>query len=76
MKIKFNGIYEKKTRGCPVCGRSKSEIVFSTTKSFYLPSGRLQTFRVGNEYEVSDEDAHFLLSYKSSKGDVFEVIDG
>lgn len=76
MKLKFNGIYEKKTRGCPVCGRSKSEIVFSTTKSFYLPSGRYQTFRVGQEYEVSETDTHFLLTYKSAKGSVFEVIDG
>lgn len=74
MKLKFNGIYEKKTRGCPVCGRAKTEMVFSTIKSFYLPSGRLQTFRVGKEYEVSEKDANFLLTYKSAKGPSFEVM--
>ena len=74
MTIKFNGIIEKKTRGCPVCGKSKTEMVFSTVKSFYLPSGRNQTFRVGKEYEVSEKDAKFLLTYKSPKGSAFEVV--
>lgn len=74
MKIKFNGIMEKKTRGCPVCGRAKRELVFSTVKSFYLPSGKYQTFRVGTEYEVSEKDMNFLLTYKSGKGPAFEVV--
>lgn len=79
MKIKFNGIIEKRTKGCHVCGKSRSDSQFQASKSYYLPSGKYKTFRVGRIEEVTDSDGAFLLSYKylSPKGEVkrvFEVV--
>lgn len=79
MKIQFNGIIEKRTKGCHVCGKRKSDSQFQTMKSYILPSGITKTFRVGHPEEVSDSDGAFLLSYKylSPTGEtkqVFEVV--
>ena len=78
MTLKFNGVMEKKANGCPVCGGRKSDWRYSTTKSYYLPSGRIMTCHAGHTYLVSDNDAEFLLSYKYvSNGKekyVFEVV--
>lgn len=63
MKIIFKGVKEKRS-GCPVCGQRSSDVVFRTSKSYILPSGAVKTFRMGQEYEVSDRDGAFLLSYK------------
>lgn len=68
MRLKFNGMTEKRKKGCN-CSGSHSETVFTTSKSFILPSGRTKTFRVGKIEEVSKEDGDFLLSY-----DAFEVV--
>lgn len=71
MKLKFNGITERATKGCPVCGGGrKKDVAFRTTKTFILPSGITKTFRVGKVEEVSDIDGDFLLSYSG----VFEVV--
>lgn len=70
MRIKFNGITEKRSKGCPVCGKSRAETTFKTTKTFILPSGVTKTFRTGKIEEVSPEDADFLLSYNGA----FEVV--
>lgn len=67
MKIRFNGVIEKKTKGCPVCGSSRSVLKFSETKSYYLPSGAYKSFRMGQTYEVSERDGEFLLSYRYMK---------
>lgn len=64
MKVQFNGLLEKRSSGCPVCGqRRKSKHGYVTTKTFILPSGITKTFRVGKVEEVSDTDGNFLLSY-------------
>lgn len=66
MKLKFNGIMQQKTGGgCSKCGqKSKSKYAMMTSKMFILPSGRMATFFVGREEEVSDSDGEFLLKYK------------
>lgn len=79
MKIKFNGIIEKRTKGCHVCGKSRSDSQFQASKSYYLPSGKYKTFRVGRIEEVSDQDGAFLLNYQyqTRTGEikkVFEVV--
>lgn len=79
MRIKFNGIVEKRKSGCGVCGRRRSSSQFQTTKSYTLPSGVRMTFRAGQAVELSDGDAAFLLQYKYRSHDgevkqVFEVV--
>lgn len=80
MKLKFNGITEKRSKGCPVCGGGgrKTDIAFRTTKTFILPSGVTKTFRAGKIEEVSEEDGDFLLSYNYTLNGVtkpsFEVV--
>ncbi len=79
MKIKFNGIIEKRTKGCPVCGKRVTDSQLRTMKSYILPSGITKTFRIGREEEVSETDASFLLSYKYTDPEgkvkpVFEVV--
>ncbi len=80
MTIKFNGMTEKRKKGCSVCGRRHSESGFSVSKTYILPSGVTETFRAGRCVEVKDEDARFLLSYQYEKDGqihkVFEVCDG
>lgn len=80
MKIKFNGVMEKRKKGCSVCGRKHAEFGFSGSKTYILPSGVTKTFRAGRCEEVKDEDAEFLLSYRYEKDgkiqNVFEVCDG
>lgn len=49
MKIRFNGVMEKKTHGCPVCGGAKVDVRWSATKSYYLPSGKFKAFRAGQK---------------------------
>lgn len=64
MKIKFNGVLEKKADGCIPCGRKKvSERIMAMKKSYILPSGITKTFYVGRTEEVSDEDGAFLMKY-------------
>lgn len=80
MTIKFNGIMEKRRKGCSVCGRKHDGIGFSGSKTYILPSGITKTFRAGKCVEVTNEDAAFLLSYQYEKDgevrNVFEVCDG
>lgn len=64
MKIKFNGVLEKKTSGCGACGsRTVNGYAFVTTKSYILPSGINKTFKVGVIEDVADIDGQFLLGY-------------
>ena len=64
MIIKFNGSLEREEHGCVPCGTKKvGQSVFKTSKLYYLPSGISLTFRVGETYDVSEEDAEFLLLY-------------
>lgn len=80
MRIKFNGVVEKRRKGCSVCGRKHASSGFTTTKTYILPSGITKTFRVGRCEEVTQMDADFLLTYRyEDKGEVlsvFEVCDG
>lgn len=81
MKIKFNGVLERKGSGCPVCGgKKKSKYGFTTTKLYILPSGQSKTFRVGTVTEVDETDGAYLLSYiaqdvNGHKRAVFERVD-
>ena len=64
MRLRFNGIIEKRKGGCSVCGRkTSSDTAFVANRRYYLPSGRNMMFRAGSEYDVPDSDADFLLSY-------------
>lgn len=64
MRIKFNGVLEKKTKGCKCKGGSKTTFGFTMSKMYILPSGRTQTFYKDQVVEVNDKDGEFLLSYK------------
>lgn len=79
MKIVFNGLYEKKRAGCPVCGGRKgtTQTDFVYMKTYILPSGITKTFRKGRAEEVSDTDGSFLLSYKytDKQGNVHNVFE-
>lgn len=78
MRIKFNGIVEKRSKGCK-CRGERSEMVFHSLKSYILPSGITKTFRTGKVEEVSEKDGQFLLSYQYTQDGVvkkvFEVVD-
>lgn len=67
MKIRFNGVIEKRKSGCN-CAKSKTETGFVSSKSYYLPSGLSKRFFRGKIEEVSDEDGYFLLDYKYQIG--------
>lgn len=78
MKIVFNGVLEKRPKGCKCSGR-KSEYGFVRSKTYILPSGLQRTFRAGVTEEVSDVDGAFLLSYKYADAngyrEVFSKVD-
>ena len=79
MKVKFNGLIEKRTKGCGVCGARNVEMQFTVTKTYILPSGRTVTFRAGRTEEVNPSDGAFLLGYKYTNPDgsvhpVFEEV--
>lgn len=78
MKIKFNGIMEKRTKGCIPCGKARSEIGFTSFKTYILPSGARKTFRRGKVETVSKSDGEFLLQYQYNDHGVvrkaFEVV--
>lgn len=64
MKVRFNGVLEKKADGCIPCGRKKvSERVMTMSKRYILPSGVTKTFHIGRVEEVSDADGAFLMEY-------------
>lgn len=70
MKIRFNGLFRVVKKGCVPCGhRVTSGRAFLSTWSPILPSGAIRTFHVGEEYEVSDTDGNFLLSYSQVDND-------
>lgn len=66
MRVRFNGMFVNKSHsggGCKCHGGSVGGRVFLTHKTFILPSGQTRNFSVNQEYEVSDVDGNFLLSY-------------
>ena len=63
MKIKFNGLLEKHTKGCNCKKVANTEYGYVTQKMFILPSGTTRTFVVGKVEEVNERDANFLLEY-------------
>lgn len=64
MKIVFNGLLEKHTKGCNCKKQSNTGYGFVSQRMFILPSGNTRTFIVGKVEEVNEKDAKFLLSYK------------
>lgn len=71
MTVVFNGTIEKKTSGGCNCKGRTSSSTFVRSKMYILPSGRTETFVVGQPKEVSERDGQFLLSYiyKDVNGD-------
>lgn len=69
MKITFTGMIERKKGGCACRRKTGSQKV--NVRTFFLPSGRMQTFRAGQVVEVSDYDGEFLLkeTYTSPTGE-------
>ena len=67
MKIKFNGLLEKKVSGggCN-CKKKGSDYGFVNSRMYILPSGVTKTFYVGKVEEVSERDGKFLLSYNQA----------
>ena len=66
MKVRFNGMFARKNKrggGCGCHGSSVNGLGFITHKTFVLPSGAVRDFSMEGEYEVSDLDGNFLLSY-------------
>lgn len=74
MRIKFNGLHERKSRRCGSCGKRVTGIGFVTSKMYILPSGRNKTFYVGRVEDVSDADGRFLLSYNTADAVIFEEV--
>ena len=71
MRVVFKGIVEKGHKGCPVCGRRKSDYIYRSRRSYILPSGNSKTFRAGVPVEVSDRDGNFLLNLTyESQGEI------
>lgn len=64
MKVVFNGLLEKHSRGCNCKRVANTEYGFVSRKMYILPSGTTKTFIVGKPEEVSPQDGAFLLSYK------------
>lgn len=77
MRLKFVGVIEKSSRGCPVCGKRRSENQLLSSKTYYLSSGNKITFRAGRPVDVSDEDGEELLTYTYTdpKGQVRHVFE-
>lgn len=70
MKIVFNGVLEKHTKGCNCKKQGNSEYGFVSQKMYILPSGSTKTFIVGKPEEVSPTDGRFLLAY------IYEDVNG
>lgn len=66
MKIKFNGLLEKKSSGGCNCKKQGSEYGFVNSRMYILPSGQTKTFFVGKVEDVSERDGQFLLSYNQA----------
>ena len=79
MKIVFNGVFEKRTKGCNCKRQGNSEYGFVTQKMYILPSGTTRTFIAGKVEEVNGKDAEFLLRYidKDANGtrEVFSKVE-
>lgn len=71
MKVVFNGTIEKKSSGGCNCKGKVTSSTFVRSKMYILPSGKTETFVVGQPKEVSERDGQFLLSYvyKDVNGD-------
>lgn len=65
MKVVFNGLLEKRSGGCN-CRRQSNGYSFVNSRMYILPSGQQKTFYVGKPEEVTERDAQFLLSYKTT----------
>lgn len=64
MLVRFNGMYQNVKSGCVPCGHKVvGKRTFMISRTFILPSGITKSFHIGEEYEVSDLDGNFLLSY-------------
>lgn len=79
MRIKFNGLIERRQKGCGKCGKRSSKMSFVVSRMYILPSGKTITFRVGRTEEVSTSDGAFLLEYRYTDADgsikpVFEEV--
>lgn len=72
MKVVFNGTVEKRTSGGCNCKGKTTSSTFVRSKMYILPSGKTETFIVGQPKEVSERDGKFLLSYiyKDINGDL------
>lgn len=70
MKVVFNGVLEKHSKGCN-CKGKQTEVGFVKSKMYILPSEKQITFYLGKPVEVSEQDGRFLLSYifKDANGD-------
>lgn len=77
MKVRFNGMILKKTKGCGCSGKTSS-LGMTAVWGLTLPSGTHKVFRKGHIEEVTEEDADFLLDYEytqdGTKKKAFEVV--
>ena len=71
MTVVFKGIVEKGRKGCPVCGKRRSNYIYRSRRTYILPSGNSKTFRAGVPVEVSERDGDFLLGLTyESQGEI------
>ena len=79
MKIVFNGMLERRTKGCNCKRQGNSEYGLTTSKLFHLPSGAQRTFVAGKVEDVNERDALFLLSHfddsNGVKREVFSKVE-
>ena len=82
MKVRFNGLLEKRSGGGCNCKRTSTEYGFVNSRMYILPSGQTKTFFVGSVEEVSESDGKFLLSYNQAPDvnglsrEVFTKVEG
>ena len=82
MKIKFNGILEKKVGGGCNCKKQSSDYGFVNSRMYILPSGVTKIFYLGRVEEVSERDGKFLLSYNQAPDvnghsrEIFTLVEG
>lgn len=75
MKVKFNGLVEKRTNGGCNCKRQSTGYSFIRSKMFIMPSGAKKMFYEGSVEEVSERDGAFLLSMNGEREVFTEVGD-
>lgn len=65
--IRFLGYKDKRKKGCPVCGGSRSgNATIRRRQVINIPGGRKIDFMIGREYEVTEAEWEYLSEIPDS----------